>query len=276
MEKQAQEWIQQAREIAVTFGADIVGALAILIAGYIIAGWAQNAIRRALDRSGKLDETIKPFLANVVRYTILVFVLVAVLAQFGVQTASIIAALGTIGLAIGLALQGTLSNVAAGLMLLFLRPFRTGETIDADGIVGTAVEIGLFATQLRTSDGVFLTVPNGSLLNRSIKNFSRNGTRRVDVLVGVSYDDDVEKALEVALKTLSADSRVLADPKPEVMVMALADSSVNINMRGWVNGGDYWGVLFDLNRNIKRELEAAGLSIPFPQRDVHIIENKAG
>jgi small conductance mechanosensitive channel len=276
MEKQAQEWIQQAREIAVTFGADIVGALAILIAGYIIAGWAQNSTRRALDRSGKLDETIKPFLANVVRYTILVFVLVAVLAQFGVQTASIIAALGTIGLAIGLALQGTLSNVAAGLMLLFLRPFRTGETIDADGIVGTAVEIGLFATQLRTSDGVFLTVPNGSLLNRSIKNFSRNGTRRVDVLVGVSYDDDVEKALEVALKTLSADSRVLADPKPEVMVMALADSSVNINMRGWVNGGDYWGVLFDLNRNIKRELEAAGLSIPFPQRDVHIIENKAG
>jgi small conductance mechanosensitive channel len=178
--------VQKLVDMSVDMGADIAGALVILIAGFIVAGWAQKALHRALTRSGKIDATVTPFLANTVRYTILIFVLIAVLAQFGVQTASIIAALGTIGLAIGLALQGTLSNVAAGLMLLFLRPFRVGGTVDADGIVGTVAEIGLFATQMKTPDGVFLAVPNGSLLGRSIKNFSRNPTRRVDVVVGVS------------------------------------------------------------------------------------------
>jgi small conductance mechanosensitive channel len=254
---------------------DLLGALAILIAGFIVAGWAKGATRRALDRSGKLDETVKPFIANTVRYTILIFVLIAVLAQFGVQTASIIAALGTIGLAIGLALQGTLSNVAAGLMLLFLRPFRAGEYIDADGLGGTVGEIGLFATQMRTADGVFMHVPNSMLLNRSIKNYSRNPTRRVDVLVGVSYGDDIDKALEIAGATLAEESRLLPEPAPETMVMALADSSVNVNLRGWVNASDYWPVLFDLNRRIKLRIEQAGLSIPFPQRDVHVIERKA-
>ena len=275
MDEQTQEWFEQLVELAVSVGADLAGAIAILIGGYIAAGWARNATRRALDRSGKLDETVKPFIANTIRYTILIFVLIAVLAQFGVQTASIIAALGTIGLAIGLALQGTLSNVAAGLMLLFLRPFRAGEYIDADGLGGTVAEIGLFATQMRTADGVFMHVPNSMLLNRSIKNYSRNPTRRVDVLVGVSYGDDIDRALEIARATLAEESRLLPEPVPETMVMALADSSVNVNLRGWVKASDYWPVLFDLNRRIKLRIEEAGLSIPFPQRDVHVIERRA-
>jgi len=275
MDKQTQEWFEQLVELAVSAGADLAGAIAILIGGYIAAGWARKATRRALDRSGKLDETVKPFIANTIRYTILIFVLIAVLAQFGVQTASIIAALGTIGLAIGLALQGTLSNVAAGLMLLFLRPFRAGEYIDADGLGGTVAEIGLFATQMRTADGVFMHVPNSMLLNRSIKNYSRNPTRRVDVLVGVSYGDDIDKALEIASATLAEESRLLPDPAPQTMVMGLADSSVNVNLRGWVNASDYWPVLFDLNRRIKLRIEEAGLTIPFPQRDVHLIERRA-
>jgi small conductance mechanosensitive channel len=275
MDKQTEQWVIQLTELLTNAGLEIAGALAILVAGYIVAGWARRVVRRALDRSDRLDATIKPFIANTVRYVILVFVLVMVLAQFGVQTASIIAALGTIGLAIGLALQGTLSNVAAGLMLLFLRPFRAGEFIDADGISGTVAEGGLFATELRTADGVYLHVPNSALLNRSIRNFSRNPTRRLDVLVGISYGDDVEKALEVAYATLADETRLLPDPAPQAMVMALADSSVNINLRGWVNRNDYWAVLFDLNKTIKQRIEAAGLTIPFPQRDVHIIERKA-
>lgn len=275
MDKQTEQWVVQLTELLATAGLEIAGALAILLAGYIVAGWTRKAVRRALDRSARLDETIKPFIANTARYVILVFVVVMVLAQFGVQTASIIAALGTIGLAIGLALQGTLSNVAAGLMLLFLRPFRAGEFIDADGVAGTVAEVGLFATELRTADGVYMHVPNSTLLNRSIRNFSRNPTRRLDVLVGVSYGDDVEKALEVASAALAEEARLLPDPPPQAMVMALADSSVNINLRGWVNRADYFPVLFDLNKTIKQRIEAAGLTIPFPQRDVHIIERKA-
>ncbi|MPY69981.1 MAG: mechanosensitive ion channel [Alphaproteobacteria bacterium] len=275
MDKQTRDWMQQLIDFGLVAGMDLLGALAILVAGFIVAGWAKGATRRALDRSGKLDETVKPFIANTVRYAILIFVLVAVLAQFGVQTASLIAALGTIGLAIGLALQGTLSNVAAGLMLLFLRPFRAGEYIDADGLGGTVAEIGLFATQMRTADGVFMHVPNSMLLNRSIKNYSRNPTRRVDVLVGVSYGDDIDKALEIASATLAEESRLLPEPAPQTMVMALADSSVNVNLRAWVNASDYWPVLFDMNRRIKLRIEEAGLTIPFPQRDVHVIERKA-
>lgn len=243
--------------------------------GWIVAGWAGGKTRSLLMKSSNVDDTLAPFLSNVVRYTILALVVVAVLAQFGIQTASIIAVLGTVGLAVGLALQGTLSHFAAGVVLLILRPFRIGETIDDGGTVGNVQEIGLFATILKTADGLFVYIPNGQLLNASIKNFSRNPTRRVDVVVGIAYGDDVEKGLSIAKAVLEAESRALKYPAPESMVVGLGDNSVNINMRCWINGGDYFPVVADLQKAIKQRYVAEGISIPFPQRDVHIIEHKS-
>ena len=275
METDTRELIETATGILTSVALDVAGALVILAIGWMIAGWAGGWTRRALDRAPQMDATLKPFIVATVRYAILIFVVIAVLAQFGVQTASIIAALGTVGLAVGLALQGTLSNIAAGIMLLFLRPFRAGEYVDAEGIGGTVQEVGLFATELRTFDGVYLHVPNGTLLNRSIKNFSRNPTRRIDVTVGISYAEDVDKALGAARAVLAADGRLLPDPAPEVAVVALADSAVNLNLRCWVNASDYWAVLTELTKAVKQRFDAEGISIPFPQREVHVIERRA-
>jgi small conductance mechanosensitive channel len=275
MTKDAEAAAQQIIELVTTYSLDVIGALAILIVGWIVAGWVGNKTRSALTRAKSVDDTLAPFLANIARYAILAFVLVAVLAKFGIQTASIIAVLGTIGLAVGLALQGTLSHFAAGVVLLILRPFKVGETIDAGGQVGTVQEIGLFATILRTPDGIFVYIPNGQLLNASIKNMSRNPTRRVDVIVGIGYEDDVVKGLAIAKQVLDAEPRALKDPAPETMVVGLGDNSVNINMRCWVDGGDYFPVLSALQQEIKQRYDAEGISIPYPQRDVHIIGQKA-
>tara|TARA_Y100001936_G_scaffold210370_1_gene217107 strand:- start:5972 stop:6700 length:729 start_codon:yes stop_codon:yes gene_type:complete len=240
----------------------------------MIAGWAGRKTRSLLSKSGKVDETLIPFLSSIVRYIILIFMIIAVLGKFGVQTASIIAVLGTVGLAVGLALQGTLSHFAAGVVLLILRPFKIGEVIDAGGKVGAVEEIGLFATNLKTADGIFVYVPNGSLLGAAITNFSRNATRRIDITVGISYTDDIPKSLSAAQALMDSDSRILKDPESQTMVMSLGDSAVNIHMRCWTTGDDYWDVLFDLNKGIKERYDAEGISIPFPQRDIHIVEHK--
>lgn len=275
MEKDAGAAAQQAMELFTTYAFDVIGALVILIVGWIIAGWAGRTTRGRLDKSAKIDDTLAPFMGNIVRYVILAVVLVAVLGKFGIETASIIAVLGTVGLAVGLALQGTLSHFAAGVVLLILRPFRVEEFIDTGGLSGTVKEIGLFATVLNTVDGVVVYIPNGQLLNSSLKNFSRATIRRIDVTVGIAYEDDVEKALAAAKSFLESDSRILKDPAPETMVVALADSSVNINLRCWVNPADYWDVLFDNNKGIKLKLDAEGITIPFPQQDVHIQDRTA-
>lgn len=253
------------------YAMDVLGALVLLIVGWIVAGWARAATARLMAGAKRLDRTIQPLIANGVKYTILAFVLVAVLARFGVETTSLIAALGALGLAVGLALQGTLSNVASGVMLLILRPFHVGEYIDVDGTAGTVEEIGLFTSRLCTFDGVYLSVPNSQLWGRPIRNFSRNPTRRFDVPIGVGYGDDVGVALDALMAVLKSDSRILAEPAPQVMVLSLGDSAVELNMRGWVNRDDYWGTLFDLNRRAKEAVEGAGCTIPFPQRDVHLI-----
>ena len=270
MEKQLEQAIGRFTELAVTYGLEVVGALTILIVGWIVAGWAQRAVRRGLDRVPQVDATLKPLLGSIVRYVVLVLTIIAVLAQFGVQTASIIAMLGAAGLAIGLALQGTLQNIAAGIMLLFLRPFRVGDYIDAEGVAGTVTEIGLFLTEMQTFDGVYRSVPNSQLWSRQILNYSRLPTRRIDHEVGISYGDDIETAFIALKEVLTQDERVLAEPPPQVMVMALADSSVNVNMRCWTHRDNYWDLLFDLRRASKERLDAAGITIPFPQRDVHI------
>jgi len=249
-------------------GLELIGAILILIIGWWLARRAQGVTHRLLDRIPGLDATVKPFLGSLARYTVLLITVVAVLAQFGVQTTSIIAVLGAAGLAIGLALQGTLQNVAAGVMLL-LRPFQIGDYIDAEGTAGTVEATGLFMTELTTFDGVYRSVPNAQLWGRAILNYSRNPTRRLDVPVGIAYEDDIGRAFEVLLPLMQGDDRVQAEPAPQVMVLNLGESSVDLNLRCWTARGDYWQLRFDMTRAVKEALDGAGISIPFPQRVVH-------
>jgi len=275
MDNQTRELIENVIAIGVEYGIDIVGAIVLLVVGWTVAGWIRRVIRRTLDRVPALDETLKPFLANLVRYAVLIFVLIAVLNQFGVQTASIIAVLAATGLAIGLALQGMLANVASGVMLLFLRPFNVGEYVEAGGIAGTVAEIGLFNTEIKTSAGPGLVVPNSKIWDGPITNFSRNPTRRFDIAVGIGYDDDIDSAMALLKGLLTGDDRVLDDPEPLVVVQELGDSAVIINLRAWTRSGDYGATVWDLNKEIITELQATGYSIPFPQRDVHIVSGEA-
>ena len=275
MDNQTRELIENVIAIGVEYGVDIAGAIVLLVVGWTVAGWIRRVIRRKLDSVPVLDETLKPFIANLVRYAVLIFVLIAVLNQFGVQTTSIIAVLAATGLAIGLALQGMLANVASGVMLLFLRPFNVGEYVEAGGIAGTVAEIGLFNTEIKTSAGPGLVVPNSKIWDGPITNFSRNPTRRFDIAVGIGYDDDIDGAMALLKGLLTGDDRVLDDPEPLVVVQELGDSAVIINLRAWTRSGDYGATVWDLNKEIITELQATGYSIPFPQRDVHIVSGEA-
>ena len=270
-----QDQIQALFDQLASYALDAVGALVILLVGWWIAGRAQYLVRRGLDRVPRIDDTLKPFLSLSVRYFVIVITFVAVLAEFGVQTTSIIAVLGAAGLAIGLALQGTLQNIAAGIMLLVLRPFRVGEHIDAGGVSGTVDAINLFTTDMTTYDGIYRSVPNAELWNRNILNYSRNPTRRLDIPVGIAYEDDVEQALDLLLSHLSQDARVLPDPGPQVLVTGLGDSSVDLTLRCWTSRTDFWSLRFELNKKVQLWLDAAGISIPFPQRDVHLYRTSA-
>jgi small conductance mechanosensitive channel len=254
---------------------NLAGALLILAVGWLGARLIGGIVKRVLDRQPRIDSTIKPFLVSLVRYAILVLVVLAAVAQVGVQTASILAVVGAAGLAIGLALQGTLSNVAAGVMLLALRPLRVDEYIDADGIAGTVREVGLFNTTLYSIDGLCLFVPNAKLWGATIKNYSRLGRRRFDIQVGVGYDADVDTARAELMSLMSADPRVLKEPRPDVFVADLGDSAVLLTMRGWVASSDYLAVINDTKRAIKYALDAAGITIPFPQHVVHVTAHEA-
>ena len=275
MDNQTRELIENVIAIGVEYGVDIAGAIVLLVVGWTVAGWIRRVIRRTLDSVPVLDETLKPLIANLFRYAVLIFVLIAVLNQFGVQTTSIIAVLAATGLAIGLALQGMLANVASGVMLLFLRPFNVGEYVEAGGIAGTVTEIGLFNTEIKSSAGPGLVVPNSKIWDGPITNFSRNPTRRFDIAVGIGYDDDIDGAMALLKGLLTGDDRVLDDPEPLVVVQELGDSAVIINLRAWTRSGDYGATVWDLNKEIITELQATGYSIPFPQRDVHIVSGEA-
>jgi small conductance mechanosensitive channel len=248
----------------------IIGAIVLLVVGWWLAARARQAIARLLDGQMQVDPTLRTVIASLVRYSILIVVFVAVLAQVGIQTTSILAALGAIGLAIGLALQGTLSNIAAGMMLLWLRPFRVGDYIDSGAAAGTVKELGLFATELHSWDGIYQFVPNSELWNKKLINYSRLPTRLVDLGFGVDYADDIDRGLDTLLAIAGDDKRVLSDPAPIVFVDQLGDSSVVLRLRAWAPNADYWDVRRALTKAGKAALEAAGLSIPFPQRDLHI------
>ena len=262
-------------QLVSTWGLRVVGALAVLIIGRIVAGSIRKGVRRVLERS-KVDDTLVPFVSSLVYYLVMAFVVIAVLGLFGIPTASLIAVFGAVGLAIGLALQGTLSNFAAGVMLLLFRPFRVGDYIEAAGVAGTVEAIAIFATTLNTPDNVRIIVSNSEVYGRIIKNYSANDTRRVDMVVGVSYDDDLGKAAETIERVVQADSRVLQEPATTIAVSEMADSSVNFVVRPWCQRTDYWALRFDLTRKLKEELERAGCSIPFPQRDVHVHQVQTG
>ena len=248
----------------------IVGAVALLAVGWWLASRVERAVARILAAQSRIDVTLSAVIVSVVRYSILIVVLVAVLGQLGIQTTSILAALGAAGLAIGLAIQGTLSNIAAGMMLLWLRPFRIGDSIDTGTVAGTVKEVGLFATEMHSSDGIYLFVPNSELWNRRIINYSRLPTRLIDLKFRVACDDNLADGQQALQALASSDRRLAADPAPAVFVDELGDSAVVLRMQVWAANVDYWMLRRALTERGKAALEAAGLSIPFPQRDIHL------
>ena len=248
----------------------LVAALAVLILGYIAASWASRLIHRLLDRTGRLDATLPPVIAAVVRYGILIFVFVATLSQLGVQTTSVLAALGAAGLAIGLALQGTLQNIAAGIMLLWLRPFRVGDYVEVPAVAGTVEELGLLATRLKTWDGIYKFVPNSELWNTILTNYTRNPTRLILIEFGIAYENDMAEGRRIIKQHAEAHPKVLKFPEVQVVPLSLADSAVVLQLRAWSNTADFWATRWDLTEGGKRAVEAAGLTIPFPQRVVHM------
>ncbi|MAZ84981.1 MAG: mechanosensitive ion channel protein [Hoeflea sp.] len=254
--------------LVTAYAFSVIGAIIILVIGFWIAKKVKNAVFRLVNRKG--ETTLAHFLAGVARYAVLTIVLVMVLQQFGIQTASVIAALGAAGLAIGLALQGTLQNIAAGVMLLFLRPFKIGDYIDTGSASGTVQEIGLFATELKTIDGLYLLAPNSSVWGSEITNYSYHTKRRFDLTVGIGYDDDIDLAMNTLEEIVRTDSRVLDDPEPFLFVSNLGDSAVEVVARIWIPTSDWWPTSRDLTKKAKQTFDEKGLSIPFPQRDLHI------
>lgn len=265
---------QQLMDQVTVWGLKVIGAIAILIIGRIIAGSVRRGLRRVMT-TRNIDPSLIGFVGSLAYLGIMAFVFIAALAKFGIQTASFVAILGAAGFAIGMALQGTLANFASGVMILVFRPFKTGDFIDAAGVKGSVKEISIFSTTMATPDNVRIIVPNGKLYGDIIRNFNGYETRRVDMTVGIAYGASIDKAMGIINGLLAADSRVLADPAPVVAVSELADSSVNIIVRPWANGTDYWGLYFDFHKNCKEAFDAAGIEIPFPQRVVHMQKAEA-
>jgi small conductance mechanosensitive channel len=251
--------------LIVSYAFSVIGAIFILVVGWMVSRLLGRWVRSLLKRTHRIDPTVVGFFSVFVRYAVLVVVVIMVLGQFGVQTASIITALGAAGLAIGLALQGTLQNIAAGIMLLVLRPFRVGEYIDADGISGTIKEIGLFATELQTIDGLYRMAPNSQLWNVPVTNYSRLPERRHDLVVGIGYEDDIDKAQSVLMDLARADERILADPEPWAFVSELGDSAVAVTLRYWTKSEDWWTTSREITKAAKIAFDKHGISIPFPQ-----------
>ena len=257
-----------------TYGIKVIGAIIILILGRIAAGIGRKVVRKVLEKS-KTDPAVVSFVGSMIYFLILIFAVLAALAKFGIQTASFVAILGAAGFAIGFALQGSLANFAAGVLILVLRPFKVGDYIDGAGVAGTVKDIHLFTTVLATPDNIKIMVPNGKLFGDTIKNFSGFDTRRIDFVIGIGYTSDIQKAYDVLMSLIKEDTRILSDPPTNIAVSELADSSVNFVVRPWVKRSDYWGVKFDLTRKIKEAFDENGIEIPFPQQVVHMLSEAA-
>lgn len=262
--------VERLIEFATVYGLKVVGAILILVIGRIVAGICRKVARKILTRANT-DASIISFVSSLVYVLVIVFVVIAVLQKFGVETASLVAVLGAATFAIGFALQGSLSNFAAGVMILLFRPYKIGDFIDAAGVAGSVKEIKLFTTVMASPDNIKIIVPNSKIFGDIIKNITAYDTRKINLEVGIGYDSSIQKAVEVLEKILKEDIRILSEPEPQIAVSALADSSVNLVVRPWVKKEDYWPVYFDLTRKIKEGFDKNGIEIPFPQRVVHMV-----
>ena len=260
-------------ELLAVYGIKVVAAVVIFIVGRWVAKAIANFIQKMMTKSNT-DETLVKFVGNLSYIALLAFVIIAALNQLGIQTTSFIAILGAAGLAIGLALQGSLANFAAGVLMIIFKPFKVGDFIDGAGVAGTVEEIQIFTTQLKTPDNKTIIVPNAKMTGDNITNYTMKGTRRVDFVFGIGYEDDIDKARKIIEGIIAADGRVLKDPAPMVAVSELADSSVNFVARAWTSADDYWGFYFDTTEKVKKQFDTEGISIPYPQRDIHVYEHK--
>jgi small conductance mechanosensitive channel len=261
-------WLVRNQALLLSYAVNIVAAIAILIVGMIVARMVSGGVNRVM-RARQIDATVADFLSALVRYGIIAFTLIAALGRVGVQTASVIAVLGAAGLAIGLALQGSLSNLAAGVLLVTFRPFRAGEYVDLGGIAGTVLNVQIFSTTLRTVDGKIVVVPNGKIISGNIINFSREPVRRNEFIIGVAYDADIDKVKEILTEIVTSDERILKDREITVRLNELGPSSVNFVVRAWSKSGDLQNVYWDVLERVKKALDANGIGIPYPQMDVN-------
>ena len=260
-------------ELLTIYGLKVIAAVVVYVVGrWIAKGFAKLCVRMLTKRN--VDPTLVSFAGSMTHIGLLVFFILAALAQLGIQTTSFIAVIGAAGLAVGLALQGSLANFAAGFLMIVFRPFKVNDYIEAAGVAGTVEKTQIFTTQLKTPDNKTIIIPNAKLTGDNIINYTTKGTRRVDMVFGIGYGDDIDKAKKVIRGVLEKDDRILKDPAPVIAVSELADSSVNFIVRPWVNAGDYWNVYLDTMENVKKQFDAEGISIPFPQQDVHLYNHK--
>jgi len=269
-----QEILTKVYDLLVTYGMKFITAIVVLIVGLIVIKWITKALIRLM-RKSNVNESLIPFLKSLTNIMLKLMLVISVMGMVGIQMTSFIAVLGAAGLAVGLALQGTLQNFAGGVMILLFKPYEVGHFIEAQGFMGTVKDIQIFTTVLSTPDNRKVIIPNSPLATGSITNFSAMPTRRIDFSFGIGYGDDIDKAKDILLKMAQKDDRVLKEENPpEVYVEALADSSVNLKLRTWVKSEDYWSLFFDITENVKKQYDAVGISIPFPQQDVHLYNHK--
>ncbi|AXF63376.1 MULTISPECIES: small-conductance mechanosensitive channel MscS [unclassified Leclercia] len=264
----AGSWLVRNQALLLSYAVNIVAAIVIIIIGMIVARIISNAVNRVM-RARHIDATVADFLSALVRYGIIAFTLIAALGRVGVQTASVIAVLGAAGLAIGLALQGSLSNLAAGVLLVTFRPFRSGEYVDLGGVAGTVLQVQIFSTTLRTVDGRIVVIPNGKIIANNIINFSREPERRNEFIIGVAYDSDIDKVKQLLTNIIESDERILKDRDMTVRLNELGASSINFVVRVWSKSSDLQSVYWDVLERIKRDFDANGISFPYPQMDVN-------
>jgi small conductance mechanosensitive channel len=256
-----------------TTGVDFVINVIVAILIFYIGKWVVNLIVEGMlkaMRKGDMDKTLRRFVANLARMLLMLFVIIAAINQLGIQTASLIALVGAAGLAVGLALQGSLANFASGVLIVLFRPYKVGDFIEGGGISGSVEEVQILTTVLKTGDNKRVIIPNSQIMGSTITNYSANDTRRIDLVVGVSYDDDLDQVRSELEKLVAADERILDEPAVTIAVSELADSSVNFVVRPWVKTADYWGVYFGLTEAVKKRFDEVGISFPFPQQDVHL------
>lgn len=272
--EQMSKYMDTAVELAMTYGPKLILAILVLLIGLWIIGRVTRVVSRGMER-GNTEPTLSRFLTSLVSVGLKALLLISVASMIGIETTSFIAILGAAGLAIGLALQGSLANFAGGVLVLMFKPYRVGDFVEAQGVGGTVTEIQIFNTIINTADNKRIIVPNGAISNGIITNYSSESTRRVDFVFGIGYGDDIEQARKVIASLIAADERAFSDPEPQIVVGNLGESSVDLTVRVWANAADYWGLKFDLTEQVKLAFDAQGISIPYPQRDVHVHQANA-